>query len=331
MTMKFNRIIFATLAAAVLICCKKKDDDTITPSLNGNLSITGLKEFVAPGETLSLSAKGVTHPTGGTLSYTWTVNPTAPTAQTGVNYEITFTDTLQTCTVTCSVSADGYSGKSLSSFVTVVKGGKDGSIKGLTFPEEKVTTEDGIYYIATIGTQTWTANNMAEKSSGIAYRNEDVMSDVLGRYYSYEEAKTVCEALGENWALPSDEDWDTLSEYIKSQTSTTGYGQTVAAALMGDATFNGTTMWEFWPYDSQEQTGVGDITNASLFGAIPSGFANMATKTFTGVYEYAAFWTSTEVDGENAKYRYLICDEGDLFTATGDKNSFGASVRCIRK
>jgi uncharacterized protein (TIGR02145 family) len=104
-----------------------------------------------------------------------------------------------------------------------------------------------------------------------------------------------------------------------------GENTTVASALMGNSTFNGTEMWEYWPT-------VGDITNASGFSAIPAGYANISSGYISGAYEYATFWTATPVEGNNdeAFYTYLICDQPDLFFGKGDKNSFGASVRCIR-
>ena len=103
------------------------------------------------------------------------------------------------------------------------------------------------------------------------------------------------------------------------------HGKSVAAALMGDATFNSNTMWEYWP-------SVGDITNSSGFSAIPAGYTNLKGSTFDGVYEYAAFWTATEGDNASEAYcAYLICDEPELFIGKRDKESFGASVRCIKK
>lgn len=326
--MNFHKLIFAVALFVAAAACKKTED-TITPSLNGDLDIVGLQEFVVPGQSLTLSPKGVTHPKGKDLLYYWKVTPSAPTACTTEVFTITFTDTLQTCTVMCNVSADGYTGKSLSAFVTVVKGGKDGSIKGIDFPAESISTEDGTYYYKEIGTQTWTLNNMAERSSGRAYRDEDVMSDVLGRYYSYEEAMEVCKSLNGNgmeWVLPTVEDWRTLERHIKEQVALDpDYGKSLTAAILGNATFNGRLMWDYEP-------AVGDITNASGFAAIPAGYTNMKSSSFEGVYEYASFWTATPGEDSGSAYNaYLICNEPDMYIGSRDKASFGASVRCIRK
>ena len=85
-------------------------------------------------------------------------------------------------------------------------------------------------------------------------------------------------------------------------------------------------MWEYWP-------NLGTITNASGMSIIPSGYANLSSKSFEGIYEYATFWTSTvsESNENLAYYKYIYRDQPDVFTGEADRKSFGASVRCIRK
>lgn len=327
--MNFRKLIFVALLFSAAVSCKDDDEGTVKPSLDGTLSIAGLQEYVIPGQTLELSPEGLTHPDGEALTYYWKVSPTAPTACTTEVFSITFTDTLQTCTIYCNATAEGYSASSTSSLVTVVKGGKDGSIKGIEFPDDNFSTDDATYYYTQIGTQTWILNNVAERSSGKPYRNADAMSDVIGRYYSYSEAVAVCESLSTDdmkWALPTLEDWQTLQSYIKGEIGADPQkGKSTAAALMGDATFNDQTMWEYWP-------AVGDITNSSGFGAISAGYTNLETRSFEGVYEYATFWTATaDEQGDLAYCAYIICDEPDLYITQKDTGSFGASVRCIRK
>lgn len=334
--MNFRKLIFAALIICAAASCKKDKDSTITPGLDGILSIKGLPQFVGIYEEVTLKPKGVSHPDGGELTYTWKVSPSAPTAVEGEEFPFEFTDTLQTCTVYCTASAEGYTGSSVSAYVTVVKGGKDGSIKGIDFPDASFSTpiddySENTYFYWEIGSQTWMLNNAAERSSGKPYENCEVMSDVVGRYYSYEEAIAVCESLkessGMNWKLPTREDWEALESYIKGEIEADpAKGKSVAAALMGDATFNDYTMWEYWP-------AVGDITNSSGLAAIPVGYANLKTSTFEGTYEYAAFWTATtsETNEKQAYAAYLICGEPDLYIGARDKTSFGASVRCILK
>ena len=325
--MNFRKIIITTTLILGVIACKKEDEDTINPGLDGYLTIKGLPEFVAPGESVTLTPTGVSHPDGEAISYTWRVLPSKPETFSGETFNFTFTDTLQTCTIYCSAAAEGYTSSSASNYVTVVKGGKDGSIKGIDFPSSSFDTEDATYYYKQIGAQTWLVNNVAERDWGKAYRNTDVMSDVLGRYYSFEEAVIACQSLSTSemtWALPTKEDWEEMAAYVKEQiTADSSLGKTVASSLMANATFNTNQMWKYRP-------AVGDITNASGLSAIPAGYSNLMTSSFAGVYEYATFWTNS-AEGTEANVAYLILDQPNINFQKLDKESFGASVRCIRK
>lgn len=322
--MSFRKLILILSAfAALSISCKKDDDESkAKPTLDGTLVIEGVPEFINPGQKYTLVAKGVEHPDGDELNYYWRISPSQTkydTTYTVASYPHTFSDTLQTYTVYCYAYAEGYSNSSAFVYTTTMKGGRNGSITGIEFPSEMVNDQ----FVATIGTQTWTTNNLSENAFGEGFRNSEVMSTVFGRYYNYEDAVKACEALGTGWTLPTLEDWNVLEEYVKANM---GGSKSMASALMGDASLNGEIMWEYWP-------AVGDITNSSGFSAIPVGYANLVSNIFTGSYKYSTFWTATslETDDAMAYYKYLIYNQPDVYTGTADKESFGASVRCIRK
>lgn len=313
--MKFRRLIFiAAMISAAAISCKKDDDAASMPSLQGTMQIQGLPEFISPRQVCTLKVKGAVHPEGKEMGYYWKVSPSMKQYDTTDVFIHTFSDTLQTYTVYCYAFASGYSSNSTSTYSTVVKGGKNGSLTGDGYNPEASSIA--------IGSQTWTPANVSS-GEGLGFRNADVMADVFGKFYSFDQAQKACEALGADWKLPSLEDWDALEEYIRSQEMGKS---TVAPLMLKNAKFNGTEMWEYWP-------AVGDITNQTGFSAIPAGYANISAGSFSGVYEYAAFWTSTSVDDDDtmAYYKYMICDEPDMFTGKADKASFGASARCIRK
>ena len=73
--MNFRKLIFAALIICAAASCKKDKDSTITPGLDGILSIKGLPQFVGIYEEVTLKQKGVSHPDGGELTYTWKVSP----------------------------------------------------------------------------------------------------------------------------------------------------------------------------------------------------------------------------------------------------------------
>lgn len=343
--MKFYRLLYISLITITALACKK-DDETITyPNLDGNLTISGVKSYISAGETLTMTPKGLTHPDGKNIGYYWKVSKLMDSSDTtrysngldknGIESDgsLTFTfpssaDSLDTYKVYCYAFAEGYTGQTSTFSVTTVKGGIDGSIKGISFPEDKITTSSGEYFYKAIGSQTWILNNLVETGTGLPYDNLQVMSDVYGRFYNYDEAKAVCENLPANeWKLPSKEDWEVIISYITEQKKATpSYGKSTAAALMANATFNGNTMWEYWPV-------VGNITNSSGFSAIPAGYSNIESEIFKGTNSHAAFWTATESDEDEtlAYCIYVICDSPEVHMDMVDKKSFGATVRCVRK
>lgn len=327
--MNFRKLLYVAALILAAAGCKKDEETEVSPSLDGRLMIEGLDEFAVPGQTFELKAKGVTHPDNGKIGYYWKILPSKPDADTTDVYRFTVTDTLKTCNVYCYAFAEGYSNSSAVLSYTVIKSGPDGSIQGVDYGENPgtitLTGQSPIYY-RQIGSQTWTLNNMSA-GNGLAFRNAEAMADVFGRYYNFQEAHNACELLkdatGENWCLPTHEDWKILESYIDENKSDS-FGNSFAAALMADASFNDTDMLEYWP-------AVGDVLNGTHFSALPVGFANTESGSFIGEFEYVTFWTSDSINETEAKYVYIICDQPQMQTGKGYKSSFGASVRCILK
>jgi uncharacterized protein (TIGR02145 family) len=283
-----------------------------------------------------MTPSGVTHPKDEGLGYYWKVTPTMTKTDTtryqnGLDkngkpsdgsFTFTFPDTLQTYKVSGYAFAQGYSYTSKSVECTVVEGGIDRSITNLGIADKPSITVDGIVYpYVTIAGLDWLCRNIADNSAGAPYKNSDVMSDVFGRYYSFEEAQTICP---EGWRLPTNAEWESAAKAYDNK----------MAALMGNAYFNGDLMWEYWP-------AVGDITNESGLSMIPAGYAMLSGKDadghytsaqFNGFNEYAAFWTADTVEGEEgmAYYRYIYCEEPVFQLGKVDTRTFGASVRCVR-
>ena len=332
---KLNILIFAIAASICIISCKKDDETKVTPSLSGALSFS-VPEYVLPNTTLTFTPSGVTHPDDEGIGYYWKVTPTKPNADTtrfqnGLDkngkpsdgsFTFTFTDTLQTCTISGYAFAEGYSYSSKTVECTVVKGGIDNSITNLSLAGKPSITVDGIVYpYVTVAGLDWLCRSVADNSVGAAYKNCNVMSDVFGRYYSYEEAQTICP---DGWRLPTDAEWVAAAEAYDNK----------LASLMGNAYFNGELMWEYW-------SAVGDITNASGLSLIPAGYAMLSSKNsdgyysnaqFVGLNEYSVFWTADSVEDEAgmAYYRYIICDQPEFQLGKADAKTFGANVRCVR-
>ena len=342
---KLNCLILITACTLGLAACKKDKDDTIPPSLDGSLNFQ-VPEYVAQKAVVKMTPSGLSHPDGKGIGYCWTVRTTMPDADT-TRYEngldkygnpsdgsitFTFSDTVKTYNISCIAFAEGYTASNKARTSTVVKGGINGSITGLGLSSAMTTTIAGKeYHYVTVGNTDWMCRNIEDTSAGIPYLNCKAMSDVFGRYYTYEEALGICP---EGWKLPTDADWTALAVNAGADSPDEPYADIkgVAAALMGNAHFNDSPMWEYWPE-------VGVKTNSSNMSVIPAGFANLGVREAdgsykdvesNGVYEYATFWTADKDEDGMAYYRYLICDQPDMMISKGDPKAFGASVRCVR-
>lgn len=374
------RISFIIFAALAMLSCKKDEDSTL-PSLSGALEINGIEAFIsadAKSRTITLKPSGVEHPEGKGIGYYWKVSPVMSSYDTtrfenGLNkngqqsdgsFTYTIKDSLGTYSIYCYAYASGYYGLSAAEYVTVVRGGiqaspdePETSITGTEVAQNGTRLEGTDYfYVTTDDNVDWIANNIADKTKGTAFLKYDAMSGVFGRYYSYNEAKAVCEALptngGNAWRLPTDADWVNLVKSIttdvtefKAEVHEDIYWDndvngkpSLAARLIADGYFNGDKLWEYWPE-------IGVPANTSGLAVLPVGYANLgitpAPKSksaypaalFEGAYEFAAFWTAdqTEDNSDMAYYRYMYTKTPHLMIGKGYKESFGASVRCVRE
>lgn len=349
--MKISKLIsIFTIAASFLaaVSCKKDEETTSLPSLGGSLTFNA-PLFIEPGQRLTMTPTGVVHPEHSDdegIGYYWKVSPVMSSNDT-TRYEdglgpdgkksdgtfhYTFPDSLAVYTVKVYAFADGYTGKSGQNYVTTVKPGLNGSLTntGIKASDDHITIKGQDFYYTTIGELDWFRNNMSAAEGGAPYSNAEIMTNVFGRFYNYEDALTACP---EGWRLPTEEDWIALGSALGKTTDKYGTIKGVASKLMADAQFNGVTMWAYWPE-------VGTLTNDSKFSAVPTGYMNLGEEVngkypeanSYGVYQYAAFWTADSVEGDDsmAYYRYIVDNQPDLFITKGDKKNFGASVRCVR-
>lgn len=338
---RIGTLLAVTLAVAAIISCKKDEETEIKPSLSGTLTFE-VPEFVELEEKVTLVPKGITHPEGKGVGYYWKVTPDMESSDTtkfenedGTGaFEYTFRDSLGTYTVTCYAYASGYYSSSATYYVTTVKGGINGSITDAEFfasdPSYTDPRDGRKYYTTVLGSNEWFRQNLAypgtsSEKIGMPFRNAEAMNDVFGRFYTWEEAQKACPE-EDGWRLPDDTDIRELAEYLTGNEQETGQTiEGVSGKIMVNAKFNTIRLWEFWPAVK--------ITNESKLSTLPAGYANISgtTKDFSGVYDYAAFWTAeTSLNPEQAIYRYIYCDKPDIMIGSGYKESFAANIRCVR-
>ncbi len=353
--MSFRKLVLIAASILAIASCKDEEETESIPSISGVLSFT-VPPYVGQNEIVTMTPTGASHPDGGKLGYYWKVTPDMEVADTtrlesgfspegeesDGSFTYKFRDSLGTYTISCYAFAKGYSNTYATANATVVKGGLDGSLTGtgIKATDANIKAGDITYYYVSHNGLDWMRTNLANPESGAPYTNSEAMGDIFGRYYSHTEAREACP---EGWRLPYDSDWAGLAASVTGKEAAAAYAAItgVAADFMADVTFVGKTMWEYWPE-------VGEITNKAQIAVIPAGYANLGEKaeeggypmaTFTGVAEYAAFWTADVVEDEDdavedeagmAYYRYIYCDQPDMFVGKGDVNTLGLSVRCVR-
>ena len=190
--------------------------------------------------------------------------------------------------------------------------------------------EGNVYYIITIGTQVW----MAENLKTTKYRNGDPIPNISdsmswtkltkGAYCDYNNSPDTSKTYGKlynwyavndsrniaptDWHIPTDADWTILINYL-------GGGNVAGGKLKAASTL-------YW---NTPNTGA---SNRSGFTAFPGGYRDEL-----GVYynlgKGALFWSATESNLDSAYHRFISYDLDDVIRNQYYKKS-GFSVRCLR-
>ena len=334
--MKLNSILLPALVVAALASvpgCKK--DDTTTKTLEGYLSLN-LPAYMAGGESKTFMIDTLMtlicpddEPIGYYLYDAQTkIYDTLVTSSGQIlkhYYTFTAPDHIGAAKLVLGgflAPTSQYSSFSTSASTSVVFPGLsgDGSITGfdkdgsLTFQDARDGKD---YYYTTIGGVDWMRQNLAWAKTGVSLAGCEVMTDVFGRYYTWEEAQTACPA---GWRLPTDAEVTALQTNAQAASDIPG----LAGKLMGDLYFNGTKMWEYWPEVK--------ITDELRFSTIPVGYGTGSEKSFQfqGIFEYAVFWTSDEEE-DLGVCRYIYQSKDIVFRGLMSKTEFVAPVRCVRK
>lgn len=339
--MKIDRFFLCLLAAAAVFSGCNKDDDTVPEQkyLYGVLKFDkNIPEFIEHGYKQDLVISGAYHPEASRKSdgkYTDTLgyfvenafatkNDTLKTFGDPVDQKIVYhfeatPDTLASFTLVAYAYAPGYYSSSCSSAFTIVKPGFSGKESLRGFNTEGNTEKIGskVYFVTDVDDVTWMRQNLSEPGSGQSFHGCEIMDDIFGRFYTWEEAQTVCPS---GWQLPSSDDLDALLAKYGSVKS-----------LMADIYFNGNKsehkLWTFWP-------AVGALTDESGLSLMPAGYAAVTGDDFEffDFRKRAVLWTSSsDTNSGNGIARYIYEDQDLLFSGRFSKTDFAAPVRCIRK
>lgn len=339
--LKLSLLAVLALCLTFVSCKKDDDDDDDKPSMSGMLEFA-LPLYARVGDELTLSADGINYPAASALSYAWTgPDIIADTVRNRI-VTVTVPDSLATYYIKVTVTADGYYSSSLMQSVTSVDPAPGKSLTGMPVFERTVVDErDGEEYaVGEIGDLEWMLQNLRYigpdgQPVGAGYGKTEVMGRVMGRLYTWEEATggESGSGLGQGpqglcpsgWSVPTEQDWENLAQALNGGTAVpfvdkwAGLGQKV---LVKDARFNGEVVWPYSPNTFPE----------NLFGwsALAAGSATNDYTQYSGLFEYGFWWSATERDADKAYYRYIFYDQPDFPVNFTAKNSFGASLRCVK-
>lgn len=342
--MKRNyNIIHALALTAVMVLCFscKKDETTATKNyLDGSLKVEDV-DFYQPTEAVvKFKVSGISHPKGNKmlLSYklnekTDTIKDREYTADKAFEFEVKMPSDPGDYSMTISIlpedKSDYYSASSNATLHVIHQ---QKSYTGYEVPSQHKFTDprDGkTYPYVKVGETEWMCTNMAyagkDEELGIPFHSS-VMDIPWGRIYNWEDA---CKACPEGWQLPSDADFVALAGHFNPEASYSVGQQCkgVSGSFIMKGQFNGA---DLWPYNPDIK-----IPAEPLFCALPAGWVNIPVDSdykYHSFMEVAAFWTSDRSGYENqAIYRHINLDSNVLMIGSGDADTMGMSVRCIKK
>ena len=145
-----------------------------------------------------------------------------------------------------------------------------------------------------IGGLNWMVSNLRYKiEDSWCFGNDPANCEKYGRLYTWASGQEACKQLGEQWRLPTDEDWAELREEI-------GGSEEAYRRLSG--------------HDG--------------FSALLGGFRRPDGTSF-GMGNRGYYWSATAWDAEKAWSYYFSISNREMIRATSQK-SWAFSCRCVR-
>ena len=313
--MKLYKILLMVgLGALALAACKKDEETTTSKSMVGTLTAGSMDAYSNPGDTYTFEASGLSLASDETdqsieIVYYFKVEDFTDTTTT---FTVIIPDTLGTYSVTVSAAAAGYYTRS-STITTTVISERTLTNTGRGDPDFEDPRDNKEYYTFTSGGLTWLGQNLAyyeqdadgNYTLGRPYKSAKAAEEIIGGFYNWEDAQNACPA---GWRMPTAAEFDALG--------------TDAGALMCNASFNGSLMWEFWP-------GV-TITNSTGFAALPFGYATIVDDayTFYGYGDYSYYWVDNA--GQPMCRAIYVKDSDIKVWDSPSPTDFAAQLRCVK-
>jgi len=165
------------------------------------------------------------------------------------------------------------------------------------------------YRIVKIGSQIWMAENLNYNGGTICngyinkyYNNNSENGEKFGMLYDWETANKVCP---EGWHLPSNEEWETLIDFIGGKKIA---GKKLKAKKGWNNNSNGTDEFGFL--------------------ALPGGLGNSKGE-FGDIGSKCVWWSATQINDTKISSRGIDYNGNYVFDGEDDKNNL-LSVRYVK-
>jgi uncharacterized protein (TIGR02145 family) len=152
----------------------------------------------------------------------------------------------------------------------------------------------------------WTTTNLnVNVQPSYCYDDAEPNCRRYGRLYPWESAQRACRSLGNDWRLPSDDEWRQMAKY---------YG-----GVLEDSNDNGNATYKAL-----------SIGGNSGFNAVLGG-SRMPDGLYERLAAHGLYWTASENSPATA-WLYNFGQGGQALNRhRGGQKQMGASVRCVRE
>jgi len=155
------------------------------------------------------------------------------------------------------------------------------------------------------------------------YKNDSANGAIYGKLYNWYAVNDPRGLAPEGWHIPSDAEWTTFENYLKSYSQywCGNYGNFIAKAIASN---------EHWK-TIDANCAIGNNLNAnniSGFSALPGGY-RQTDGNYYEISKDGIWWSSTEFTKLHAWYRTLSYAGAQIVNQPNLKN-YGFSVRCVR-
>lgn len=141
------------------------------------------------------------------------------------------------------------------------------------------------------------------------YNNiDDTTKNHFGALYNYYAVETE-KLCPKGWHVPSEEEWNTLTEYL-------GGNNGAGGKLKGSG-------FRYWDTPNE------GATNESGFNALPGGRRYSSHNIFCEIRKFGYWWSTPSIDMATAFAKYLSSDNAEIHNREFLKST-ACSIRCIK-